>query len=141
MVEKNVTGGRAMNTQPKTKIYTLVLPILLAVACVRPVDALAHHGWGWATDEEFDITGQIVALRLGNPHGEITLNVGGETWIAEVGQPWRNARAGLTPELLTTGRTITIHGHRSAKPEEKLVKAERVVIEGRDYDLYPDRDS
>ena len=103
--------------------------------------ALAHHGWGWATDEEFEISGKITQVKLGNPHGEVTLDVNGEKWLIEVGQPWRNERAGLTPALLSIGRMITVHGHRSAKESEKLVKAERVIIDGKSYDLYPDRES
>lgn len=122
-------------------LRSLVLPAFLTIALGLPVGALAHHGWGWATDEEFEITGEITAVRLGNPHGEITLNVDGESWLAEVGQPWRNERAGLTTEMLAVGRTITIHGHRSARPGEKLIKAERVVMDGQDYNLYPDRAS
>jgi hypothetical protein len=101
----------------------------------------AHHGWGWATDEEFEITGQITNVRLGNPHGEVTLMVGNEKWVVEVGQPWRNERAGLSEEKLRLGKLITVHGHRSSKSGERLVKAERVVIDGVDHNLYPDRES
>ena len=104
-------------------------------------NGFAHHGWGWATDEEFEITGYVTSLSLGNPHGEVTMMVDSETWVVEVGQPWRNARAGLTEELLRVGQIITVHGHRSAKSGERLIKAERVVIDGVDYDLYPDRES
>ena len=49
--------------------------------------------------------------------------------------------AGLTPELLSVGRVLTAHGHRSAKASEKLMKAERVIIDGKSYNLYPDRKS
>ena len=102
---------------------------------------LAHHGWRWATDEEFELTGKILDVRLGNPHGRITLDANGEIWQIEVGQPWRNDRAGLDDEMLSKGRVITIHGHRSAKQDEFLMKAERVVIDGTSYNLYPDRES
>jgi hypothetical protein len=113
----------------------------LAVGMLLAQGAMAHHGWGWASDEEFQITGSITNVRLGNPHGEVTLNVKGEDWVVEVGQPWRNERAGLTPALLSLGRLITVHGHRSAKESERLVKAERVLIDGKSYNLYPDRES
>lgn len=103
--------------------------------------ALAHHGWGWATDEEFELTGTITKVRLGNPHGQVWVDVDGAEWEVEVGQPWRNQRAGLTEELLAEGVTMTAHGHRSARQDERLMKAERVVIDGQDYDLYPDRSS
>ena len=101
----------------------------------------AHHGWGWATDEEFEISGKIVEVRLGNPNGEVTIDAKGEQWMVEVGQPWRNQKAGLTDDMFSIGRTITVHGHRSAKRDERLVKAERVTIDGKSYNLYPDRES
>ena len=103
--------------------------------------ALAHHGWRWATNEQFELSGTIVGVQLGNPHGEVTLSSAGETWTVEVGQPWRNARAGLEDSLLREGTEIIVHGHRSANPEQLVVKAERIVIDGTSYDLYPDRAS
>lgn len=114
-------------------LLTLVLGVFLTPG------ALAHHGWGWATDRQVEITGTITDVRLGYPHGEVTLDVEGERWVIEVGQPWRNERAGLTEELLGEGRVITALGHRSAREGEKLVKAVRVVIDGKNYDLYPGR--
>lgn len=115
--------------------------ILLFAAGAPAHFADAHHGWGWATDEEFEITGRITKVRLGNPHGEVTLEANGHKWLIEVGQPWRNERAGLRSELLVVGKLITVHGHRSAKAGELLVKAERVVIDGVSHNLYPDRES
>ncbi|MCL4800866.1 MAG: hypothetical protein KJ025_14845 [Burkholderiales bacterium] len=116
-----------------------LIALLAGLMLAQP--APAHHGWSWATDEEFALTGTIVGVRLGNPHGEVTLDVEGDAWIVEVGQPWRNQRAGLTDDLLGVGRVITVHGHRSARPEERLMKAERVVIDGKSYVLYPRRSS
>lgn len=115
---------------------------LLAAAPLALIShvADAHHGWGWATDEEFEIGGKIVKVRLGNPHGEVAIDAQGEKWLVEVGQPWRNERAGLTDDMLSIGRMITVQGHRSAKQGERLVKAERVIIDGKSYDLYPDRE-
>lgn len=61
--------------------------------------------------------------------------------MVEVGQPWRNQRAGLADGLLSEGRVITVHGRRSSEPGEYLLNVEQVVIDGRRYDLYPDRKS
>lgn len=113
--------------------------LMLSAGLFSAQSASAHHGWGWATEEEFEITGTITAVRLGNPHGEVTLDVNGVKWVVEVGQPWRNKRAGLTDAMLSPGRRITVHGHRSANANERLVKAERVVIDAKSYNLYPDR--
>ena len=60
-------------------------------------------------------------------------------WIAEIGQPYRNERAGLTEELLVLETPVTLEGHRSRDPDQKVMKAERVIIAGKLYDLYPER--
>jgi hypothetical protein len=108
---------------------------------ILPLPLPAHHGWGWATDEEFELTGKITKVKLGNPHGELGLDANGEAWLVEIGQPWRNEQAGLTEDLLAVGTEVTVHGHRSIDPDEKLMKAERLIIAGKDYNLYPDRES
>ena len=102
--------------------------------------ALAHHGWRWAEDGNFELTGVIKTLQLGNPHGVLTVDAEGELWTVEVGQPWRNERAGLTDDMLAVGREVTISGARSADHSERRVKAERVIIDGQLYNLYPERD-
>ena len=128
-----------MRIDLKGPAWLAVLLLALGMSVAR--GAMAHHGWGWATDEEFVLTGKITGVKLGNPHGEVTLEAKDGKWLVEVGQPWRNERAGLTANLLSVGRVITVHGHRSAKQNERLVKAERVVIDGKSHDLYPDRKS
>ena len=101
---------------------------------------LAHHGWAWAEGENFELTGVIKAAELGNPHGLLTVTAKGEDWTVEVGQPWRNARAGLKDAMLAKGVELTLQGHRAQDPKVRRMKAERVIIRGKLYNLYPDRD-
>jgi hypothetical protein len=119
--------------------YLLRLAAYAAIASAASMPAFAHHGWAWAEEAEAELTGVIVAAKLGNPHGELTLDVNGTKWIVEVGQPWRNERAGLKDEMLVKGVKITAAGHRHADPKKKVFKAERVFIDGKKFDLYPDR--
>ena len=35
----------------------------------------------------------------------------------------------------------TAHGHRASDPARRVMKAERIVIDGKSFNLYPDRDS
>lgn len=121
------------------RLFLAGLTALLVLPWLSAGPAAAHHGWRWAEDENFEITGIITEAKLGNPHGLLTLDVKGETWTAEVGQPWRNDRAGLTDAMLSPGKEVTIRGHRSKDPKERLIKAERVIIGGKVHDLYPDR--
>ena len=101
--------------------------------------ALAHHGWAWTTGGNIELTGTIVEARLGNPHGILQVDAEGDVWRVEVGQPWRNAQAGLKDGDLAPGVELTVIGEPSADPAERRLKAERLVIGGRTYSLYPDR--
>jgi hypothetical protein len=112
---------------------------LLAAVLAVATPALAHHGWRWTADGEFELSGLITAAELGNPHGLLTVDANGEIWTVEVGQPWRNAEAGVTDAMLAPGAEIIARGHRSADPAELVMKAERLIIGGQTYDLYPDR--
>lgn len=114
--------------------------VAVLASVIAAPNVLAHHGWRWAEDGNFELIGIITAVQLGNPHGVLTVDAEGELWTVEVGQPWRNEQAGLTDDLLSIGREVTISGARSADPAEKKVKAERVIIDDQLYDLYPNRD-
>lgn len=117
---------------------TLLLAAGFAAATLGPV--YAHHGWLWAEDEEFELTGVVQSARLGNPHGLLEVESEGAVWTVEVGQPWRNERAGLTDDKLKPGVELTASGHRASDPDRRLMKAERIVIDGVTHDLYPGRD-
>jgi hypothetical protein len=113
--------------------------LVFATATMAVAPAAAHHGWTWAEDVNAELTGTIVAAKLGNPHGELTLAADGAQWIVEVGQPWRNQRAGLKDELLAKGVKLTVSGHKHTDPNKRVFKAERLLIDGKTFDLYPDR--
>lgn len=118
---------------------------LLAIATVAVGLALcgaaqAHHGWSWTTGGNIDLTGIIRSVRLGNPHGQLEVDADGEVWTVEVGQPWRNQRAGLKDGDLAQGVEIRVVGEPSADPAKKLVKAETLWIGDQEYPLYPERD-
>ena len=114
--------------------------IIFTLAVLGGSAALGHHGWRWTEGGNFELVGLIKAVRLGNPHGVLTLDADGEIWTVEVGQPWRNERAGLKDEMFAIGTEVTISGERSTDPDNKLMKAERVIIKDKLYNLYPNRD-
>jgi len=112
---------------------------LAAVLATPATAALAHHGWSWTSGEHIEVTGVVKEARLGNPHGVLILDVAGEDWTAEIGQLWRNQRAGLTDDKLAPGVELTILGEPASDPEEHRIKAIRVTIDGTHHDLYPER--
>ncbi|WPZ36330.1 DUF6152 family protein [Thalassobaculum sp. OXR-137] len=111
---------------------------LLAAPFLIP-QAIAHHGWSWTTGGNIELTGIIREAKLGNPHGVLKVDADGEVWTVEVGQPWRNERAGLSDADFAAGTEITIIGEPSADPAAKLLKAERIILDGKEHPLYPDR--
>jgi hypothetical protein len=121
---------------------TRILCTALAVAgfVLASGAALGHHGWVWTTGGNIELTGVIEETRLGNPHGILEVDVEGELWIVEVGQPWRNERAGLRDGDLAKGVEIRAIGEPAADASEKRLKAERFFLGDREYVLYPERD-
>lgn len=111
-----------------------------AFAALFSMSALAHHGWSWTTGGNIDVTGVIKSVSLGNPHGIVRLDVEGEEWTVEVGQPWRNERAGLEDGDLAPGIELRVIGEPSADASERRVKAEKLYIDGTEHALYPGRD-
>ena len=119
----------------------LLFVTVLALGLAAPmVGALAHHGWSWTTGGNIDLSGIIKTVRLGNPHGILKIDVEGEEWTAEVGQPWRNDRAGLKDGDLAVGVEIRLIGEPAADISERLIKVERLFLGNREYILYPGRD-
>ena len=119
----------------------LLFITVLALGLMAPLAGpLAHHGWSWTTGGNIDLTGIIRDVRLGNPHGVLKIDVEGEEWTAEVGQPWRNERAGLEDGDLVAGVEIRVVGEPAADVSERLIKVERLYLGEREYILYPGRD-
>lgn len=102
--------------------------------------ASAHHGWRWTTGNNIELTGVIVDIKLGNPHGVLTVKSEDDLWTVQVGQPYRNERAGLKSGDLAANVEVKIEGEPSADLKQKLMKAERIWIDGVLYELYPNRE-
>ena len=108
--------------------------VLLAA---RPT--LAHHGWSWTEDGFFELEGIIKAIYIGNPHATLDVDVEGEIWRVELAPPSATIRAGFTEEVAKVGDEVTALGNRSRDETEKRMKAVRVTVNGKTYDVYPSR--
>ncbi len=117
-----------------------VAGLLLLVSLTLSGMACAHHGWAWTTGGNIELTGIIKTARLGNPHGILEVDMDGEVWIVEVGQPWRNQQAGLVEGDLAEGVEIRAIGEPAADVSLKRLKAEKLYLGDREYLLYPNRD-
>ncbi|MVA96610.1 hypothetical protein GN330_05020 [Nitratireductor sp. CAU 1489] len=101
--------------------------------------AYAHHGWSWTEDGFFQLEGIVAAIYIGNPHATLDIDVEGELWRVELAPPSRTVAAGFTEEAAAIGDEITAIGNRSLDPAERRMKAVRIVVNGKTYDVYPRR--
>ena len=108
--------------------------VALGLGILAPA-SLAHHGWAWTTGENVTLEGVIKEVELGNPHGILKIDSGGTLWAVEVGQPWRNERAGLKDGHLAPGVTIRVIGEPASDQADKRLKAERLFLGDREYVL------
>lgn len=101
--------------------------------------ASAHHGWTWYGDDEFTLTAVVVEKEFGNPHDRMTVEADGKEWNLVLGTPSRSREAGLSEDTVNVGDTVTAHGHRRSEGDTFEVKAERLQVGDKVYNLYPDR--
>jgi hypothetical protein len=114
-------------------IASVALSLLLATT------AFAHHGWSWTEDGFFQLEGIIKEIYIGNPHATLDVDVEGEIWRVEMAPPSRTIEAGFTEEAAKPGDEMTAIGNRSRDETEKRMKAVRIIVNGRTYNVYPDR--
>ncbi len=107
----------------------------LAFALILALPAAAHHGWGsYDADKPMTIEGVVKTLTLGNPHGEMTVELEGKDWLITLAPLTRMNNRGATAEIVVTGKTIKAYGYpkRDGTPE---IRAEWIEINGQHFEL------
>ncbi|GGF61042.1 hypothetical protein GCM10011402_11230 [Paracoccus acridae] len=123
-------------------MFSILRPALLALAVLAPVapPALAHHGWSWAEAEQSRLEGVIEDISMAPPHPSLRVRAAdGTVWFVELGNPGRTTRSGFGPDTAAVGDAVTVIGNRDRDRAEAHIKAVRIVIDGRNYDMYPER--
>lgn len=117
------------------RVFTGSMISLLLVSA-----AYAHHGWSWAEADQIELSGTIREISMAPPHP--TLHVETEKdglWRIELGNPRQTERSGFVEGVANVGDEIVVLGNRSLDPGEKRLKAVRVSVGGKTFDIYPDR--
>lgn len=118
--------------------FHAVLPALAALAVSG--QALAHHGWAWAEDEQSTLAGKVQSVSMNAPHPVVQVtDANGATWQIDLGNPNQTERSGFTADSAKAGDAITVLGNRNRDKERNHMKAVRITIAGRNFDLYPER--
>lgn len=102
--------------------------------------AAAHHGWSWAEADQIELRGTIQQISMGGPHPTLDVaTVDDGVWRVELGNPRQTERAGFVEGVAKPGDQITALGNRSQDRTEKRMKAVRITIGEKRYDIYPER--
>lgn len=110
-----------------------------SVGAIAATSAIAHHGWAWAEGEQTTLEGTIKTISFSPPHPSLEITAANEDWQIDLGNPRQTERSGFAEGSAKVGDAITILGNRSADANEKLMKAVRITIAGKNYDMYPER--
>ena len=103
--------------------------------------AVAHHGWGGNSNEEFTLTGTLeTPVSTAGPHATMKIRAEGQVWDITLAPPARTINAGLKEGVIPVGAQVTVHGHRNRDARKFEIKTERVTWNGRVFNVYPDRD-
>jgi hypothetical protein len=129
--------GAVMHRQIMRRLIQL---LFMGAIFGASVPALAHHGWDWAEEEQSELKGVINAISMAPPHPTLTVTADdGVVWQVELGNPNKTAQSGFTGETAKPGDAITILGNRHQDKSTMQMKAVRITIAGKNYDMYPER--
>ncbi|OWV76288.1 hypothetical protein ATY77_06925 [Rhizobium sp. R634] len=102
--------------------------------------AAAHHGWSWAEADQIELRGTIQTITMGGPHPTLDVATADDgVWRVELGNPRQTERSGFVEGVAKPGDQVVALGNRSQDPKEKRMKAVRITIGEKRYDIYPDR--
>ena len=102
--------------------------------------ASAHHGWSWAEDAQTELKGTIRSISMAPPHPSLQVTAAdGVLWQIDLGNPNQTERSGFTATSAKPGDAIVILGNRHLDKTKMQMKAVRITIAGKNYDLYPER--
>lgn len=102
--------------------------------------ALAHHGWNWAEDQQSELKGTVKSVSMAPPHPSLKVTAAdGKEWLIDLANPNQTERSGFTAASAKPGDSIVVLGNRSKDKSQLWMKAVRIIVAGKTYDLYPER--
>jgi hypothetical protein len=113
---------------------------VIGAAAGASVPALAHHGWNWAEDQQSELSGTVKSVSMAPPHPSLQVTASdGKQWLIDLANPNQTERSGFTAASAKPGDAIVVLGNRSKAKSQLWMKAVRITVDDKTYDLYPER--
>jgi Flp pilus assembly secretin CpaC len=113
---------------------------VIGAAAGASLPALAHHGWNWAEDQQSELKGTVKSVSMAPPHPSLQVTASdGKQWLIDLANPNQTERSGFTAASAKAGDAIVVLGNRSKDKSQLWMKAVRITVAGKTYDLYPER--
>ncbi|SDO96737.1 hypothetical protein SAMN05216303_102814 [Rhodoferax sp. OV413] len=123
-----------------SKFGRLAQVLSLATLTLVAADAFAHHGWAWAEGDQMTLQGTIESISMAPPHPILKVkSAEGGTWQVDLGNPSQTERSGFKGGTAKAGDAITVLGNRATDKKSLHMKAVRITLDGKHYDMYPER--
>ena len=111
----------------------------IAISATLAGTAAAHHGWAWAEGEQTTLQGTIQSISFAPPHPSLEVDADGTVWQIDLGNPRQTERSGFREGSAKVGDAITVLGNRSKDQTETRMKAVRITVGAKNFDMYPER--
>ncbi|TCL76000.1 DUF6152 family protein [Rhizobium sp. BK251] len=116
------------------------LLVAAGVSLLLATAATAHHGWSWAEADQIELSGTIHTISMEPPHPTLEVATANDgIWRIELGNPRQTERSGFVEGVAKVGDQIVALGNRSLDRDEKRMKAVRITVSGKVYNIYPER--
>lgn len=123
---------------PDRRRFLLATLGIAATGAALP--AAAHHGWSWAEGEQTTLQGKIKSISMAPPHPSLqVVAADGKEWLVDLGNPNQTERSGFTATSAKPGDAIVVLGNRHLDKTKLHMKAVRITVAGKNYDMYPER--
>ena len=118
----------------------LLAATLAASLAAVTLPALAHHGWDWAQAEQTEMKGTVQKVSMAPPHPSLQVKAAdGVVWQVDLSNPGQTERSGFTGASTKPGDSIVILGNKHKDKSKRVMKAVRITVGGKNYDMYPER--
>ncbi|MGE4369666.1 MAG: DUF6152 family protein [Burkholderiaceae bacterium] len=134
------TTTRVISIAARNAAHRMVLILCAMAMTLIGMQAFAHHGWAWAQEEQSEVKGTIAEISMVPPHPALRVkDQDGRLWQVDLGNPNQTQRSGFSGDTAKVGDDITVLGNRTKEPNKAHIKAVRITVGGKQYDMYPER--